>query len=481
MTRTAGLLLLALIAAATLLISPASAARQFPETGYTVINDRFLDYFDKRGGVRTLGYPISREFDLLGTRVQFFQRAVLQAGSDGSVGLMNILDEGLLPYTQINGSSFPAPDPALIAAAPSPADPSYASQALAFVRAFAPDEWEGMKVNFFSTFSSTVSMADAFPTGGGDEALLPLINLEIWGLPTSRPAYDPANRNFVYVRFQRGIMHYDRTTGLTQGILIGDYLKSVITGSNLPSDLEAQARAGRLYRQYDNARPEGVARPEVLPGSNLFAAFETDGVIVPTPAPVVPTPVPTSAPVPPTATTTATAVPAPPAPVATPSAIAVVGTSWYVEHINRALAILSARAPGYYSIVRQYVYRVDSDTTVSRVDMPSRTMLITESDVFPSDWRTFTENQAEWTAGLMVHHATHIEQAAQGRAFTGPDAEREARLRQRDALAQIETTRPGGQLSGYIQDVLTGKEATIGEWEAPRKPLPTPTATPEVD
>ncbi|HZK67035.1 MAG TPA: hypothetical protein VFD42_05760, partial [Chloroflexota bacterium] len=109
MIRKLALVLLSLAAVLALLVSPASAARSFPETGYTVANDSFLDYFDKRGGARTLGYPISREFDLLGTRVQFFQRAVLQAQPGGGVGLLNILDEGLMPYTSINGSSFPAP------------------------------------------------------------------------------------------------------------------------------------------------------------------------------------------------------------------------------------------------------------------------------------------------------------------------------------------------------------------------------------
>lgn len=462
MTRKLALVLLALVAAATLLISPASAARPFPETGYTVTNDSFLNYFDRRGGVRTLGYPISRELELLGTRVQFFQRAVLQAGPDGSVRLMNILDEGLLPYTQINGSAFPAPDPALIQAAPSQADPSYASQAVAFVRAFAPDDWEGMRVNFFSTFNSTVSLADAFPTGGGDEALLPLLNLEIWGLPTSRPAYDPANRNFVYVRFQRGIMHYDATTGLTQGILIGDYLKSVITGNNLPPDLEAQARASRLYRQYDNSRPGGMARPDQLPGSNLFAAFEPDGVVVPTPAPVVPAATPVvPAPAQPTAT---------PAPSA-PASIAVAGSSWFVEHTNVALGLLATKAPDYYAGVRAHVFRIEEAVGQSSYDVASRTLRVTEAAAFPPEWRSFKDNQAEWYAGLIVHNATHIEQGIAGRPTTGYEAEQEARGRQLVIMDRLDSSEnPGKQLYNYVRDAVEGKVFDFGDWEPPRAP-----------
>ncbi len=278
MYRTISLVFLTIIATLALFISPASAAKSFPETGFSISNDKFLDYFNHRGGVRVFGFPISREFQFLGTTVQFFQRAVLQLQPDGSVSLLNILDEGLLPYTNINGSSFPAPDPALINAAPSPSDPDYPSKALSFVKSHAPDSWQGLNTNFYSTFISTVSLDDAFPSGNPNPDLLPLINLEIWGLPTSYPALDPNNSNFVYLRFQRGIMHFDKSTGLTQGILIGDYLKSVITGQNLPPDLDQQARSSKLYKQYTNASASGLARPNDLPATTIFASFEKDAM-----------------------------------------------------------------------------------------------------------------------------------------------------------------------------------------------------------
>ena len=66
--------------------------RYFAETGFRVGNDRFWDYFQRRGGVRTFGYPTSREFQLQGFRVQFFQRGVLQLWPDGSVKTLNLLD-----------------------------------------------------------------------------------------------------------------------------------------------------------------------------------------------------------------------------------------------------------------------------------------------------------------------------------------------------------------------------------------------------
>ncbi len=249
--------------------------RYFPETGYRVSLDPFWDYFQKRGGVGTFGYPISWEFPLFGFKVQMFQRSVLQLKPDGSVATMNLLDEGLMPYTRINFSTFPAPERQLIDSAPSPLEPDYGLKAIAFVEANVPDEWEGMAVGFHRAFLSTVRYEDAYPNGDGDAGLLPLLDLELWGLPTSRPAPDPDNDSFVYQRFQRGIMHYDATTGATQGLLLADYLKSIMTGQNLPPDLAEQASGSRFYLQYAPAKAGFLARPAQLPGSNLERAFES--------------------------------------------------------------------------------------------------------------------------------------------------------------------------------------------------------------
>src|SRR5206468_4217445 len=178
------------------------------------------------------------------------------------------------PYTTINGSTFPAPDPALIKAAPSPNDPAYSTKIIDFVKENAPDTWEGMPVNFGKTFTTTVSYDDAFPRGDGPSSLLPLINLQIWGAPTSKPMRDPKNNNFVYQRFQRGIMHYDAGCKCTQGLLLGDYLKALITGDNLPIDLEAQAKDSPLLRQYKKGSDNGVANAATLPNSNFKDGFE---------------------------------------------------------------------------------------------------------------------------------------------------------------------------------------------------------------
>ena len=247
--------------------------RYFGQTGYRIDDDAFWRYFQARGGVATFGYPVSRTFRLLGFTTQLFQRQALQLAPDGSVRLLNLLDPGLMPYTRFNGSRFPAADPALTAKAPPAGSAGYAAAVVQFVQAMAPDSWQGHATSFFATFQRTVGLAQAFPNGGGSSALLPLLNLEVWGLPTSAPAVDPTNANFIYQRFQRGVMHYDAGCNCTQGILFGDYFKGILTGQNLPADLAAEAQNSALYQQYDPDSAGYLFRPEQLPGSDLTFAF----------------------------------------------------------------------------------------------------------------------------------------------------------------------------------------------------------------
>src|SRR5205823_4634644 len=147
-------------------------------------------FFQKRGGLRTFGYPVSRDFLLFGCTTQLFQRLAMQQCDNQGVGTLNLLDEGLLPYTRVNGSTLPAADPDLINGAPRLDDPSYGTKAIEFVRANAPETFDGQPVHFFTTFQSTVSLKDAFPNGKSDASLLPLFDLQLWGMPTSKPAYD---------------------------------------------------------------------------------------------------------------------------------------------------------------------------------------------------------------------------------------------------------------------------------------------------
>ncbi|MCL4459720.1 MAG: endo-1,4-beta-xylanase [Chloroflexi bacterium] len=281
-------------------VQAAPDPRYFAETGFRISDDKFWDYFNKRGGIRTFGYPVSRKFTLLGSPVQFFQRRVMQLQSDGTVGQLNLLDREVMPYNVIQGAVLPSFDQNIANQAPAVGSPGYATAVITFVKNKAPDTWNNIPTAFYRTFATTVSFSDAYPDGNGDPNWMPGVNLEMWGVPTSAPTYDPNNRNFAYLRFQRGVMHYDQATGLTQGLLLGDYFKSIITGNNLPPDLDSQAKGSRFYKQYNNAAPNGLNRPGELPNTNMKDAFEADGPLTsPSPAPVSDsTPNPTSTPTP---------------------------------------------------------------------------------------------------------------------------------------------------------------------------------------
>jgi len=282
--------------------TPTEAQGQcFPQTNFCISNPQFAEYFRLRGDVRILGYPISRSFTLDGFEVQFFQRVVLQM-QGGQVQRLNVLDPGIMPMTRANQSVFPQSDPALAAQAPQVGAPDYPTQVVNFVKQVSPDTFNGQPVGFFNLFNTTVPVDVAFAGQTPNPDLVTLLNLEIWGLPTSHPAADPGNGGFIYQRYQRGIMHFDASCGCTQGILVGEYLKSVITGKNLPPDLAADMQGSRFLNQYSPGSPAWVARPGELPNTDMTNAFEPgSGSVTPPPAPVATaTPIPGAATVTPT-------------------------------------------------------------------------------------------------------------------------------------------------------------------------------------
>jgi hypothetical protein len=281
-------LICAVVAAVTLPGRPAEAQSQcYQETGFCIENPLFQDYFRVRGGTRILGYPVSRTFVLEGNQVQFFQRVVLQQ-SGNRVNRLNVLDRDVMPMTRANGSTFPSPDTSLggPGAIPDPSSPDYADRVIDFVAKYSPNEWNGRQVGFFDLFKSTVPIDIAFPGQTPNPGLVTLLNMEIWGVPTSQPTPDPANAGFIYQRFQRGIMHFRAEQNVTEGILVADYLKSVVTMRNLPPDLAEEMRGSRYFDQYDPSAPNWVKRPAELPNTNLTNAFEpgSGDILSPPPA-----------------------------------------------------------------------------------------------------------------------------------------------------------------------------------------------------
>src|SRR5207302_6977610 len=131
-----------------------------------------------------------------------------------------------------------------------------------FVRSSAPDSFDGLAVAFGRTFFAAVA--------GGS----PLLDLEIWGAPISRPHRDPSNTNFVYQRFQRGVMHFDAVSGRTEGLLLADYLKAILRGRDLPADLMQAAHDSKYFNQYCPTSTRWICRPNDLPATDLTFAFE---------------------------------------------------------------------------------------------------------------------------------------------------------------------------------------------------------------
>jgi hypothetical protein len=227
--------------------------RYFSQTGYRIDNDQVWGFFNQYGGLSTFGFPVSRQMSFLGCPVQMFQRQIIQVCQGQGAALINMLDPEIFPYTQVNGSTFPAPDASMKNSTPPVGSPTYSEDINAFIQTNVPDTAIGQPVNFNQTFN----------TLGG---------LTIWGAPISSPQADPANSNFIYQRFQRGIMHFVVGQG-TQSILLADYLKAILMNKDVPPDLAAQSRETRYFNQYCPGSALWLCRPNDLPGTELTFAF----------------------------------------------------------------------------------------------------------------------------------------------------------------------------------------------------------------
>jgi hypothetical protein len=227
--------------------------RYFSQTGYRIDNDDVWNFFNQYGGIETFGYPTSRMMTFLGCPVQMFQRQIIQVCQGQGAALINMLDPEIFPYTKVNGSTFPGADTTLKNNTPQVGSPTYGVDILNFINQNVPDTAAGQPVGFLQHFNAT----------GG---------LTIWGAPISQPAPDPSNGNFIYQRFQRGIMHYIAGTG-TESILLADYLKDILMGQNVPSDLQQQSAESRYFGQYCPGNAMSLCRPNDLPGTDLTFAF----------------------------------------------------------------------------------------------------------------------------------------------------------------------------------------------------------------
>jgi uncharacterized protein with LGFP repeats len=102
---------------------------------------------------------------------------------------------GAMAAGELDGLAVPQVDPALVFVTPTPDQPNYDARLEAFVDSTVPDTWNGAPVQFLSTLQDT--------------------GVDVLGAPTSAPKADPNNPNFVYQRFQNGVLFYNGTDGTT--------------------------------------------------------------------------------------------------------------------------------------------------------------------------------------------------------------------------------------------------------------------------
>ena len=165
--------------------------RYSPDGGYRIDNDTIWDFFSHRGSLRTFGQPTSRTFQFMGAPTQFFQRQIVQATSTGPKTL-NLLDDGL-PYTRINSSTVRPPTGPHVEHRGHPVRRATARRVVDFMQKNAPDTYDGEPVRFAEMFSHTVTLADAFPEGNGNESVL-CRSSQPGGSGGRRPQDRPATR-----------------------------------------------------------------------------------------------------------------------------------------------------------------------------------------------------------------------------------------------------------------------------------------------
>jgi len=114
----------------------------------------------------------------------------------GTLAIMALAPGAVSAAGPLDGLTVPAQDPALVFVAPTPDQPNYGARLDAFLAVTVPETFNGQPVAFLSTFNDA---------GGVD----------VLGVPTSAPKADPNNPNFLYQRFQNGVLFYNGAEGST--------------------------------------------------------------------------------------------------------------------------------------------------------------------------------------------------------------------------------------------------------------------------
>ncbi|MCC7106118.1 MAG: hypothetical protein IT307_13320, partial [Chloroflexi bacterium] len=293
-----------------LVVAPSRAEedqRYFPASGFRIDDDQFWDFFSAHGAARAFGLPISRTFVLQGNPTQIFEHHVLQI-IEGNVVNVALLDNGWMPFPQIAYAAIPGYDPSVTASAPLPGAEAYVDLMYAYLSSVLPDQFEGQPTGFLIFYGESALPPTPTPTptqtftprprrtatGTPVVELTPtpveptptpvpptrlqiefqaMGGLDAWGIPVSRPVRDPRNRNLISVRLEHGVFRYDSNCRCTAPVPLGAVFKAMLTGVDLPADLEPQAPDNPFFRQYDVSTETGPYRPWALPNTDLSYAF----------------------------------------------------------------------------------------------------------------------------------------------------------------------------------------------------------------
>ena len=209
-----------------------------------------------------VGYPASRDFQFLGCTSQFSSAWSCSSAAAG-VGTLNLLDAACC-RTQRNGSTSRRSIPR--SSADTPRDRSdYASAILHFV---APTTRRTPSMGSRSipeTFNTTLDAG----VGGTDDPHAGSARARGVGRADQQARLRSLQPNFIYQRFQRGIMHYDKACGCTQGLLLADYLKALLRARPAAPTWRRRRPAARCCSR--PPRRPGARRHRV--GNAFVAAF----------------------------------------------------------------------------------------------------------------------------------------------------------------------------------------------------------------
>jgi hypothetical protein len=243
---------------------PATTPACFEETEFCVRPGPLLDFFRAKGGPTVVGYPVSRPFTLRGEEVQLFQRLALRTLPDGPAAPLPLLQDNLLPLRRVAGTPLPPVDANLVDRTPSFSEPDFKRAANAFLDETVPDVFNEEPIDFLELYRQVPGGAESASEG-----------IPVFGWPVSAATLAP-DGTAVMQRFEFALFRYSLVTGQNEILLLGDMLKSVITGEGLSDELAADAAGKPLFRQYNPGTADGLHRPAELIDTDLDGAFRPD-------------------------------------------------------------------------------------------------------------------------------------------------------------------------------------------------------------